>query len=243
VAQRGLASGQELSQAQAEATAAEADARAARQTLAAFGPGAADTTPDAARLELRAPIAGSVLSRDAVRGESVTADKVVAVLADLDTAYFVARLFEKDLARVKVGAAADVRLNAYPNDVVAGTVETIGKQLDPAARTVTARIAVKNRNDLLKVGLFGQATVVTDASARTPRTVVPLSAVTQIADKSVVFVRQPDDDFEVHPVTLGRAAAGRVEVLNGLRAGEQIVVDGVFSLKSAVMKSTFGEED
>ena len=73
--------------------------------------------------------------------------------------------------------------------------------------------------------------------------VVPLSAITQLPEKNVVFVLQPDGDFEVHPVTLGGSAAGRVEVLGGLREGERVVVDGVFTLKSAVMKGTFGEED
>jgi cobalt-zinc-cadmium efflux system membrane fusion protein len=59
----------------------------------------------------------------------------------------------------------------------------------------------------------------------------------------VAFVRQSDGDFELHPVTLGRTAAGRVEILSGLRAGETVVVDGVFTLKSAILKGTFGEED
>ena len=81
-----------------------------------------------------------MLSRDAVQGQSVDAEHVIAVVGDLDHAYFLGRLFEKDLARVKQGAHAEVRLNAYPNEVFEGEVETIGKQLDPAARTVTARI-------------------------------------------------------------------------------------------------------
>jgi membrane fusion protein, heavy metal efflux system len=58
-----------------------------------------------------------------------------------------------------------------------------------------------------------------------------------------VFVRQPDGDFELHPVTVGRTAAGRAEILSGLRATEQVVVDGAFTLKSAILKRTFGEED
>ncbi|HEX2571104.1 MAG TPA: efflux RND transporter periplasmic adaptor subunit [Polyangia bacterium] len=244
VADKGLAAGQEVATAEAEARSLQAQARAAEQTLSAFGPGALDAESDAARLALRAPIDGDVLRRDAVRGQTVKDEHVIAEIADLDRAYFLARLFEKDLARVKPGAAAEVRLNGYPDDVFQGNVEAIGKQLDPAARTVTARILLQNRNDLLKVGLFGMATVVdTSPTAAAPRLVVPLGAVTKIADREVVFVRQPDGDFEVHPVTLGRSAAGRVEVLSGLRAGELVVVEGVFTLKSAVLKGTFGEEE
>lgn len=241
--QKALAAGQEATAARSEAEALEAEVAAARQTLAAFGPGAAQAQGAVARLALRAPLAGYVLARDAVPGQTVGAEHVVAVIGDLTHLYFLGRLFEKDLARVKVGARAEVRLNAYPAEVFEGRIETIGRQLDPAARTVIARVLVQNRNDLLKVGLFGAARVVTEQASGQRRVAVPLTAVTKLADKDVVFVLQPDGDYEVHPVQLGRTAGGRAEILSGLREGERIVVEGVFTLKSAVLKSTFGEEE
>jgi cobalt-zinc-cadmium efflux system membrane fusion protein len=241
---KSLASGQEAATAQAEAAALEAEAAAARQTLAAFGQGAAVADDRGARVTIRTPLAGFVLSRDAVQGQSVDSEHVIAVVGDLEHVYFLGRLFEKDLARVREGAAAEVRLNAYPNEVFEAKIETIGRQIDPAARTVTARILVRNHGDLVKVGLFGTARVVTGPTeAAVKRVVVTLTAVTRVAGKEAVFVRQPDGDFELHPVTVGHSAAGRVEILGGLRAGEQVVVDGMFTLKSAILKGTFGEED
>ena len=65
----------------------------------------------------------------------------------------------ENLARIKPGQTAEVRLNAYPEAVFVGTVETVGKQLDASARTVVTRIAITNKDDLLKVGLFGKARV------------------------------------------------------------------------------------
>ncbi len=82
-----------------------------------------------------------------------------------------------------------------------------------------------------------------EESKKTPVLVVPRSAVTEIGRKSVVFVKQPDGDFDLLDVVLGEGALGKVEVVNGLREGEQAVVEGVFTLKSAVLKSTFGEEE
>jgi membrane fusion protein, heavy metal efflux system len=239
-----LASGQEAATAEGEAAALEAEVAAARQTLGAFGQGAEQARGTAARLIVRAPVAGFILSRDAVAGQTIDGEHVIAVVGDLDRAYFLGRLFEKDLARVTEGAGAEVRLNAYPDEAFDGTVEAIGKQLDPAARTVTARVLVRNHRDLLKVGLFGTARIITGPATKpAKRLVVPLVAVTRIANKDVVFVRQADGDFEMHPVTLGQTAGRRVEVLTGLREGEPIVVEGVFTLKSAVLKSTFGEEE
>jgi cobalt-zinc-cadmium efflux system membrane fusion protein len=240
LAAKGLAAGQEVKTAEAEATSLEAEAAAARETLRAFG---AAGGSGIARLEVRAPLSGVVLTRDAVVGQTVPADHVIASLADLDEAYFLGRLFEKDLARAEAGARTEVRLNAYPKEVFEGVVESIGKQLDPAARTVAARIRVRDRGGRLKVGLFGTALVEEVGTTSTEaRLAVPASAVTQVADRDVVFVRQPDGDFEMHPVTLGRSATGRVEVLAGLRPGELVVVEGAFTLKSAVLKSSFGEE-
>ena len=243
---KSLASGQEVATARAEAAALDAEAAAARQTLAVFGPPAAgvESAGGGARQIIRSPLSGFVLARDAVPGQTVDAAHVIAIVGDLEEAYFLGRLFEKDLAVVRSGALVEVRLNAYPHEVFAGTVETIGKQLDPAARTVTARILVRNHGDLLKVGLFGTARVVTGSGSGPRRhVVVSSSAVTQIAERDVVFVLQPDGDFEVHDVTLGNTAAGHSEVLTGLREGESVAIDGVFTLKSAVLKSTFGEEE
>ena len=66
---------------------------------------------------------------------------------------------------------------------------------------------------------------------------------TDIGGKTVVFVRHADDDFELHDVTLGDSALGKVEVLNGLREGELVVTEGVFTLKSVVLKSTLAEDE
>ena len=83
-----LASAQEVATAEAEAQAAEAEASAARQTLSSYGPGAFQFSENAARLELKAPLAGFVLRRDAVVGQAVAPDSEIAELADLNRAYF-----------------------------------------------------------------------------------------------------------------------------------------------------------
>lgn len=248
LAQSGLAAGQELLTVQAEARSMQAEAQAAERTLRAAGLAGGQLNQGSARLEVRSPIGGVTLSRQGIVGQTVPAGHVFTDVVNLERAYFVGRLFEKNLARVRVGEAAEVRLNAYPDAVFIGKVETIGKQLDPVARTVLARILITDHDELLKVGLFGKARVSApplspEGAAAPPRLVVPLGAVTEIAGKPSVFVRQPDGHFEVHPVTLGQSAGGLTEVLSGLRADEEVVIDGAFTLKSIVLKSTFGEEE
>lgn len=240
LADKGLAAKQEALGAQAEAAALEAEARGLGEELGVLGLG---TNGTGSEIALRAAVSGVVISRDAVVGQPVTADQTIATIADLSEVWFMARVFEKDLGRLEVGSKAEVQLNAYPKERFDGSVEYIGKQLDPIARTLTARIRLVNRNDVLRIGLFGSSRIaVAEEAKKGPVLVVPQSAVTEIGGKPVVFVRHTDDDFELHDVVIGEAALGKVEIVSGLREGEQVVFDGVFTLKSAVLKSTLAED-
>jgi cobalt-zinc-cadmium efflux system membrane fusion protein len=226
----------------AQAEALELEARAAAQHLQALGLMQARANPS--QLSLHAPFAGVVVSRNAVIGQPVVADQILGEIIDLSEVWFLGRVFEKDLERLKLHAPAEVELNAYSRERFEGVVEYIGQRVDPVARTVTARIRLKNRADLLRVGLFGNAYVALDEAAKLePTLVVARSALTEIGHEQVVFVQHADGDFELHEVVLGRSATGKVEVVSGLREGEQVVDQGVFTLKSAVLKSTFTEDE
>lgn len=238
-----LASEQAWLDAKAEAESHQAEARALSGQLAAMGSGAGSSGAPFL-LSLRAPVAGVVVARDAVVGQPVAADQVLGTISDLSEMWFIARVFEKDLESIELGAAVDVQLNAFPTRVFPGKIEFVGQQVDPVARTVTARVRLTNVDHLLRLGLFGSALIgVPGASPTEERLVIPRGAVTEIAGKQVVFVRQADGDFELHPVVLGRSAPGFVEVLSGLRDGEDVVSEGVFSLKSVVLKSTLAEDE
>lgn len=240
LADKKLAATQEALTARAEADALDAEARALAEQLQAMGTGEAGGP----QLALRAPVAGVVVSREAVVGQPITPDQTIAQIADLSVVWFLGRLFEKDLGRVKLGAKAEVQVNAYPKETFEGTIEYITQKIDPIARTVTARVRLANRGQLLRIGLFGNARVGTgEAVERPARVVVPHTAVVEIAGKQVVFVRQADDDYELHDVVLGESALGKTEILSGLREGEQVVVDGAFTLKSVALKSTLAEDD
>ncbi len=237
-----LTSEQAVTNAEAEAQALSIEAQALGSELAALGAGAREGSPF--KLSLRAPIDGVVIARDAVVGQPVTADDTLGSIADLRDVWFLGRVFEKDLGRLKIGASAEVQLNAYPSERFEGKVDYIGQKIDPVARTVTARISLANRNDMLRIGLFGTANVTTgEAETRAPRLLVPRSAVCEIAQKPVVFVKQADGDFEMHEIVLGDAALGTVEVVSGLREGEEVVIEGVFTLKSVVLKGTLAEDE
>jgi cobalt-zinc-cadmium efflux system membrane fusion protein len=240
LAEKGLSPKQEALAAKAEADALDAEAKAFGEQLQGLGMGASG---EGSELSLRAPLGGTVVSRDAVVGQPVGTEVTIASIADLSEVWFLARVFEKDLGRLEVGAPAEVTLNAYPNERYAGKVEYVGKQIDPISRTVNARIRLTNKEDALRLGLFGTAHVVAkSAGATEPVLVVPRSAITELAGKTVVFVQVGEGEYETHEITAGDAAAGRVRVIAGLREGELVVVEGAFTVKSVLLRGTLAGE-
>ena len=70
---------------------------------------------------MTAPIAGVAIQRDAIVGQAITPDTMLATIADLSEVWFMGRVFEKDLGRLHLGARTEVRLNAFPNERFDGT--------------------------------------------------------------------------------------------------------------------------
>ncbi len=237
-----LAAQQDVVAARAEVATLEADLSGASQQLRALdvGKGRAAKPGEFAVLS---PRAGVVTTRTAIVGDPVGPDSVLGTVVDLDEVFFAARVFERDLAKIKVGAVTEVTLNAYPGTAFVGTIERVGHQVDESARTIVARVRLKNQGEMLRGGLFGTARVAIDElAAPTPVLVVARDAVTRIGGETVVFVREADGHYELHPVVLGASSPGKIEVIHGLREGEEVVVAGVFTLKSTLLRSTFAED-
>jgi len=236
-----LTSEQAYLDAKSEADALDSEARALGDQLGAMG---ANSGGSDVLLPIRSPITGVVISRNAVVGEPVNTERVLANVADLSDVWFLGRVFEKDLGRLGEGSPAEVTLNAYPQQPFDGTLEQLGQTIDPVARTLTARVRLKNRDSMLRVGLFGVARIgLSQCEKREPRLVVPRTALTEIAGKKAVFVKETDGEFVMHDVGVGDAALGKVEILTGLREGELVVTSGVFTLKSAVLKASLADDD
>ena len=200
-----LGADQDAVAAEAEAAALEAERDADAQMIKAMG-APLTAEGDASLVSLGSPIAGQVVQRDAVPGQMVDPEHTLVTVADLSRIWFQAQLFEKDLAQVSEGAQAEVRLNGYPDTVFSARVVRIASQVDPQTRTLTARLAIDDPDRKIRLGLFGKARVSISAKQTEEHVVVPLSAVTDIGDRKVVFVRHPDGDYELHDVTLGQSA-------------------------------------
>ncbi len=180
-------------------------------------------------LTLYAPITGFVMDRNAYPKQRVNADTVLYTVADLSTVWVVADVFEYEVAGVRLGQAATLKLDYLPGRVFRGRVSYILPQVDPATRTLKVRIQFDNAGFALKPDMYGQVELQTGGARRL---VVPQSAVLNSGDRQVVFVDRGNGFFEPRNVQIGEQTDGRIEIRSGLKPGERIVTSGNFLIDS-----------
>ncbi len=223
--------------ARSEHEKARAAAQAAADKLRMMGIVPTKGTSAQSIFPVTAPFAGTVIERAAVIGELAQPDKSLFTVADLSTVWIEANLYEKDLARVSAGAAAEVSVQAYPNERFRGRLAYVSGVVDKESRTIKARIEVPNTDGRLKPEMF--ATVQVDAEARGKGFAVPTEAILLVDGKKVIFVKEVDG-FEARAVELGEDLGGRQIVKSGLHAGEDVVVAGAYAIKARLQKSKIG---
>ncbi len=177
---------------------------------------------------LKAPAGGRIIDKHLTIGEKLDADSEVFRLVDTGRLWLELAIFQKHLATVHEGQPVSIVLGPdYP--VLEGTIASISPLVDPATRTVGARIELDNADGALRPGLF--ASVEVELVAAEAVVAVPLEAVQIVEERDVVFLVE-DDGYRARPVRLGRRDKHRVEVLAGLRPGEELVTRGAFELKA-----------
>jgi multidrug efflux pump subunit AcrA (membrane-fusion protein) len=191
-------------------------------------------------LELRAPIDGAVIERKSTVGELVTKGSAIYTISEPKELWLIAEVREHDIGAIKEGQPARFNVLAYPGERFEGKVDRIGTTVEREARTIEVRIGVDNGDGRLKPGMF--ATVEIVVGQLDGALVVPVSAIQREGDTESVFVAVDVNRFEKRPVKTGLKQPPRVQILEGLKAGEQIVSDGGFILKSEMMKGELGED-
>ncbi|MBN1205545.1 MAG: efflux RND transporter periplasmic adaptor subunit [Myxococcaceae bacterium] len=230
----------EVQAAEAEASSAEADVAAARAALTALGAeGDGKANEQGPRLTLRSPVEGTVLERNAVMGQMAEPSRALFRVGELSRLWLIVHAFERDAVRIQPESEARVVFTAFPGQDFSARVTFVGQQVDAASRTIPVRLELANPDGLLRPGMSATAFIpLGEMGARI--ITVPAAALQRLEDGWFVFIPQGAGVFERRAVGRGRTLGGEVEVLSGLRPGEQVVVDGAFLLKAEVEKSHGG---
>ena len=209
---------------------------AARTRLALYDVSAAqierlEATGEVQRLlTLYSPASGTVVRKQVVEGMQAMPGQPLMEVADLGRVWIQAAVPEGELGWVRPGVRAEIGLVSAPGDTLSGRVDYVYDTLDPALRTGTARITAPNPGGLLKPGMYATVTLYGPLAAPAPT--VPSDAVIRTGTESVVVVAEGEGRFRPQPVALGEEAGGRVQVLDGLTAGERVVTSAQFLIDS-----------
>lgn len=221
---------QDYLQAQHALQEAEIDVENAQQKLAALG--VSGNAASINRFELRAPYDGLVVERNLSVGEAVREDTAIFTIADMSSVWAEVHIPAAELPLVKVGDRVTLRAAAFDAQTT-GRVAFIGALVGEQTRMAKARVVVPNPDRSWRPGLFVNVEVKADL------TQVPVAIETEalqtLGSRQVVFVRD-STGFVARPVSLGRSDGSRVEVLQGLSAGERYAARGSYVLKSELSK-------
>jgi membrane fusion protein, heavy metal efflux system len=198
-------------------------------SLSGIGSQPRDSLP---RYEIRSPLNGTVVERNVTIGEAVTADEPIFTVADLSAVWVEVSVYARDLGAVRQGQEAVV-VSTDLGAQATGRINFIGRLVGEETRSATARLTLPNADGRWRPGLFVTVKLVRD------ETTVPLAvsadAIQTFRDWQVVFVKY-GDEFEARPLDLGRSDGQWVEVVSGLKAGDQYAAANSFAVKAEIGK-------
>lgn len=181
---------------------------------------------------ITAPLAGTVLAREAGVGE-VAGDAPLFEIADLSKLWVDLHLFGSDAQHITPGLP--VLVSRLSDGVTAATtLDRVLPATATASQSTVARATLDNADGRWRPGAAVRARVT--VSEDKVALAVPLSALQRLQDRDVVFVRI-DDDYEARALTLGRRDGVNVEVLDGIAAGDVVVIEQSYLVKADIEKS------
>ncbi len=191
----------------------------------------------AGEFDLLAPQKGTILADDFVVGELIEPGRVLFSISDETTLWVEASTVPSDLANFEVGAPA--RVSHGGEHWIDGHIIQLHHQLDETTRRQSVRIELDNSDDHLHPGEFVEAEISTGEGPSV--LAVPGTAITLIKGVPTVFKLEEGHEFHPQAIDTGISAGGWTEVRGGLLAGDEIAVEGVYTLKSFLLKASLGE--
>ena len=227
--QAGVSPAKELQSAQADLARSESELARASARLNLYGARAGTVDQ---QFPLRTPIGGVVVERNLNPGQELRpdqpSDRAPFVVSDPTRLWFVLDVAEADVGILKTGEQVTLRSPLLGDGTAAGRVTHVADSVDPQSRTVKVRGTVENKDRRLKAEMYVTAEVRTGAA---PGMVVPAKSVYLRGDRNFVFIESAPGAYTRKNVTLGTAFNGSQVILQGVKAGEKVVVDGALLLQ------------
>jgi len=184
-------------------------------------------------VDILAPVSGVITDQEVTNAAAVQAYSTPSpfTISDLATVWIVCDIYENDMANVRLGQPADIKLNAYPNKVLKGTISNVGSILDPNIRTAKVRIELANPGEMMRPGMFATATLF--GKEKQTYTAVPASAIVHLHDRDWVYTPAQGKFKRIQVISGEQLPNNMQEILSGLQSGQQVVTSAI-NLQNAI---------
>jgi Cu(I)/Ag(I) efflux system membrane fusion protein len=186
--------------------------------------------------DIRADVSGYVIKKMVDRGNYISTGEAIYQIADLLEVWVLFDVYESDMPWIKKGDKVTFTVASIPGESFHGTISFLDPVIDPKTRVAKARVATSNPGLKLKPEMFVSGTVEAELPNRRDAVVVPKTAVMWTGERSVVYVKAADEqgiNFKMREVTLGPALGESYIIEDGLQQGQEIAVNGTFSIDAA----------
>jgi Cu(I)/Ag(I) efflux system membrane fusion protein len=181
-------------------------------------------------LHIHSPGKGTVLKVGVREGQFVNPGTELYRIANLDTVWVYADVYEYELPWISVGDVVEMTVRSVPGQVFTGEIAYIFPYAQSMTRTTRVRIVFENPEGVLRPEMFADLSILADK--RTQQVVIPAEAVVRSGDYEQVFVVNGEGSFEPRRVQLGLESKGEVAVLDGVIPGERVVTSAQFLIDS-----------
>jgi RND family efflux transporter MFP subunit len=179
------------------------------------------------RTKIRAPFAGIISDIKVSPQENISAGRELFTLVDISQIKVQAKVLESEIGKMKVGYEASLRFSAYPGKTFKGHVEAVSPIINPEDRTCAVHIAVENPQEAIKPGMHAEVEIAADIYK--DRLLVPQEAVLVRGGRKLVFVVE-EGLAKWRYIEVGLENKDYAEVLDGIKEGEMVIVEGHFTL-------------
>lgn len=183
---------------------------------------------------------GYVLEKMVNPGDHLKEGEALYKITDLSRVWILLDVYESDLRWVKKGDSVTISIPSVPGKTFRGTISFIDPVINTGTRVATARVELDNKNDELKPAMYVTGAVNTTIEGKHSQLVVPKTAILWTGKRSVVYVMDKSDrkvSFSMREVVLGPSLGDSYIVQSGLKKGEEIAVNGTFSIDAAAQLS------
>jgi len=180
-------------------------------------------------ISLYAAISGKIIENNAILGAMVDQTTEILIIMDPSLLCIHADIYERDIAKIRIGQEVEVSVPAYPEETFSGKISFISDVLNEETRTITVRSDVKNREYKLKPGMFADINIFLNHQSKA--LVLPVEAVLDEKEENIVFLKVAGK-YIPQIVKIGVRNSAYAEILAGIQEGSEVVTKGNFQLKS-----------